>query len=170
MSGQTPRLNGLRQLRHRLGPAIDRVAEAIGRPVDHVHPAGYVGTVRLPLAELEGRLDEAGFAWDPVSLYHYTPTGNSANGSWAYRSSPLADRQRHVVLFDQGTQEVDAYAHAEYSWLRHPIKHAAQENIRHEPAVNAVRRCFDEQNVPYDRRSRAARTVKHRIERIRRRW
>lgn len=48
-----------------------------------------------------------------------------------YRDSPLADRQLHAVLFAQDEDRVDVYGHYEYNWIRHPIKHARQEDIRH---------------------------------------
>lgn len=124
-----------RRLTHRIrravGPWIDRIAREFGQPVTHIRREEYAGTVRCRIDELESRLADAGFHWDPVSLYHYTPLETKADGSWVHRDSLFADRQLHVVLFAQREDRVDLYAHYEYSWIRHPIKHALQEDIRH---------------------------------------
>ncbi|NHN46244.1 hypothetical protein G9464_01340 [Halostella sp. JP-L12] len=127
-----------------------------------------MGTVRLSADEFRSRLRERGFGWDPVSFYHFTPLGESADGSYVYRSSPFADRQVHVVLFVQRPECIDVYAHEEYNWLRHPRKHAAEENIDRVGGVSAVREWFDETDVPYDRRDRIRRTVDHVVQRARR--
>lgn len=167
MVGQTTRPNVPRRIRHRFGPWIDRLAELVGRPVDHVYPAGYAGTVRLPRDDLETKLRDGGFTWDPVSLYHYTPSGERADGSWVYRPSPLADRQIHAVLFVQGPERVDVYAHEEYNWLRHPLGHAAQENIHRDRGSATMRAWLDARDVPYDRRGRVRRGVDHLVQRLR---
>lgn len=158
----------MRWLRRRLGPAIDRVARAFGQPATRVRATEYVGTVRGSTDALEAELDDGGFSWDPVSLYHYTPGGRGADGSWAYRSSPFADRQVHVVLFsaDEG---VDVYAHDEYNWLRHPREHAAEVDIRREKGAAEVRRWLDGRGVAYDREPTPRRRLGHAVGRVRRR-
>lgn len=50
------------ELRHRVGTWIDAFARAIGRPTTHVYPAEYVGTVYLPVRDLEAELRDGGFA------------------------------------------------------------------------------------------------------------
>jgi hypothetical protein len=124
-----------------------------------VWPAGYVGTVSVPIAELEATLREVGFRWDPVSLYHYTLIGNSSDGSWVYRSSRLSDRQLHVVLFGKERDWTEIYAHTEYSWIRHPLKHARQEDIRRSEGARTMRRILERCRVEYDRKSILTRGV-----------
>ena len=127
---------------------------------------GYVGTVQLPIADVEATLRDGGFAWDPVSLYHYTPAGSSTDGSWVYRSSPFADRQLHVVLFVQAPDRTDIYAHAEFSWLRHPVKHAREVGIRREEGVAEMRRWLDAQGLDYERESVLRRRAEHVVRRV----
>lgn len=167
MMASSARTRVPRRVRHRIGPLIDRLARRIGQPEYHVHPEGYVGTARLPIADLEAKLRNGGFAWDPISLYHYTPAGSSTDGSWVYRSSLFADRQLHVVLFSQALDRTDIYAHAEFNWLRHPLKHAEQVNIRREEGVAKMRRWLDAQGLEYERESVVRRRVEHVVERIR---
>lgn len=167
MMASSARVRVPRRIRHRIGPWIDRFARRIGQPEYHVHPAGYVGTVRLPIADVEATLRDGGFGWDPISLYHYTQAGSSTDGSWVYRSSLLADRQLHVVLFSQAPDRTDVYAHTEFSWLRHPFKHAEEENIRREEGVAEMRRWLDAQGLEYERESVVRRRAEHVVERIR---
>ena len=158
-----------RRLRHRLGPWINGLARAVGQPTTRVFPAGYVGTVDVPVGDLERELREGGFAWDPLSMYHHTREGSSTNGSWVYRSSWFADRQIHVVLFTQGLDRTDVYAHDEFSWLRHPLKHVREVDIRREPAAAEMRRWLDERELGYERRSLTWRKLKHGLQRFRER-
>lgn len=168
MTGQSTGGSVSRRIRHRAGPVIDRLAKRVTRPEYHVRPDGYVGTVRLSGDEFRSRLRDRGFGWDPVSFYHFTPLGESADGSYAYRSSLFADRQIHVVLFVQRSGYVDVYAHEEYNWVRHPRKHAAEENIDRDGGVSAMREWFDDADIPYDRRGRIRRRVDHAVKRGRR--
>ena len=156
-----------RRLRQRLGPYIDRAARAVGQPTTHVYPPGYVATVHLPIADLEARLQGVGFSWDPLSLYHHTPEGSSTDGSWAYRSSTFADRQLHVVLFAQDEGRTDVYAHEEYNWARHPVKHAEEVGIRRDDAAERVRRWLDATDLPYDRDSYVRRKLRHMVHDLR---
>ena len=163
------RLGPIRRIRHRIGLLIDRVARRIGRPVYHVWPPGYVGTVDLSVDELEAELREAGSGWDPFSFYHYTPEGSSTDGSWVYRSSPFADRQLHVVLFAWGSNRVGVYAHEEYNWKRHPIGHARAAGIRRQEGARAVRSLLATRRIEYDRRPKLLRKVERLAERLRER-
>lgn len=155
------RQSAARQFRHRVGPWIDRLAERLGQPTTRVYPSGYVGTVHRSLAELETELRDGGFTWDPISMYHYTLAGSTTDGSWMYRTSPLGDRQIHVVLFEHPPERVDVYAHEEFSWLRHPLKHAREVDIRRRKAVAEVRRWLASRGIDYERDSLPRRTVRH---------
>lgn len=150
-----------------MGPAIDSIAKRLGQPEYRVWPKGYVGTASVPIAELEKKLHDEGFSWDPLSLYHYTLIGNESDGSWTYRSSRLADRQLHVVLFERRRDRTDVYAHTEYSWLRHPLEHAEQEAIRRSDGVATMRRALEAWDVEYTCESLVTRTVRHTLIRLR---
>ena len=159
-----------RRLRHRLGPWLDRVARTIAQPTVHVHPPGYVGTVTLPIDEFEAELQADGFAWDPLSTYHYTPEGSSTDGSWVYRRSWLADRQLHVVLFAQDDEHTDVYVHDEFSWLRHPLKHVGEVDVRRDEGVEAMRRWLDDRGLAYERGTPVWRKIRHAANRFRERF
>lgn len=162
-----------RKLRQRIGPWLDRFARVLGQPTTRVHPPGYVGTVDISIEDLEAELSDGGFTWDPLSTYHYTPEGSSTDGSWAYRSSWFADRQLHVVLFRQHSDRTDVYAHDEFNWLRHPVKHAREVDIRRDAGVTEMRRWLADRGVEYRRDPLAWRKIRHAAgslrERVRRR-
>lgn len=164
MNDDPPHHSTIRSLRRRLGPSIDGFVEGVGRPITRVYASEYVGTVDRPIGDLEAELRDD-FAWDPVSVYHYTLSGIGADGSWVYRDGWLADRQLHVVCFERGADRTDVYAHEEFSWLRHPVKHARQVGIRRSRAVAAVRRWLDRRGVACDRQSLPRRTTGHLRER-----
>ncbi|WP_126662062.1 hypothetical protein [Haloterrigena salifodinae] len=155
------------RLRRQMGPTIDRVAKRFGQPEYRVWPKGYVATVSVPIAEVETKLHDEGFTWDPLSLYHYTLVGNKSDGSWTYRSSRLANRQLHVVLFERRRGRTDVYAHAEYSWLRHPLKHAEEKAIRRSDGAATMQRVLEAWDVDYTRESIVTRTVRHTLARLR---
>ena len=154
-----------RRLTHRIrravGPWIDRAARRLGQPITHVYATEYAGTVNCRIDDLEARLSDAGFHWDPLSLYHYTPVGTKADGSWVYRDSPLADRQLHVVLFAQSEDRIDLYAHYEHSWIRHPIAHALQKDIRHAEGARRMKRHLEPLDLPTSHESVVRRKVAH---------
>lgn len=131
-----------------------------------MYPEEYVGTLHVPIDDFETKLREEGFEWDPVSMYHNTPEGSTADGSWAYRSSAFGHRQLHVVLFAQRPNLIDVYAHDEFNWRRHPIKHARHVDIRRGEGVAEMRRWLEARGVAYEREPRAMRTVKHAVERL----
>lgn len=168
--GRTSVRSGLlRRLRQRIGPMLDQFTRAIGQPTTHVYPAGYVGTVPLPIEEFELELRDGGFNWDPLSMYHYTLEGNATDGSWAYRSSRLANRQLHVVLFTQGPAVTEVYAHDEFNWLRHPFKHAREVDIRRSEGSKEMRRWLNVRGIAYERDILPVRRVRHIVKRVRRR-
>lgn len=163
-----------RRLTHRVrravGPWIDRVAREFGQPVTQVREREYAGTARCRIDDLEAKLSETGFHWDPLSLYHYTPLGTRADGSWVYLESLLADRQLHVVLFAQSEDRVDLYAHDEPNWIRHPVAHAMQDDIRHEAGGERMKAHLREMDVPTDHESVVRRKVAHFLELLEQRF
>lgn len=167
MLGSSVRQSWLRRLRHRIGPWIDQIAKTLGQPTTRVYPSGYVGTVHRPIDEFEAELHDNGFTWDPVSMYHYTPEGNRTDGSWAYRSGWFADRQLHVVLFAPSSEKTEVYAHDEYNWRRHPIKHAKEVDIRRKDGVVEMRRWLTDRGMEYERDALVRRKTRHIVERMR---
>jgi len=167
MTAKSVRPGVLRRFRQQLGPWINRAVEAVGEPTTRVYPAGYVGTVPLSFDDLAAELDDSPFAWDPLSMYHYTLEGNDTDGSWAYRESWFGDRQLHVVLFATGSESTEVYAHDEFNWLRHPVEHAREVDIRRHAGSAEMRRWLDDRDIEYERDSRPLRAVKHTARQIR---
>lgn len=91
-------------------------------------PHDYVGTYDASIFEIEDFLIENDFVPNPVSYVSYKENVSHEKATWAWRTSPFAERQYHVVLFKR-QQGIDIYCHEEYNWIRHPIKHLRQENI-----------------------------------------
>ena len=156
MSSDHPQPDPLYRIRHLVGPAIDHLAHAFGQREYVVRDEGYVGTAPETAPEFEKTLRDLGFAWDPLSLYHHTPSGRTSDASWTYRETPLVDRQLHVVLFEQADDTVDIYAHEEPSWVRHPLKHALMDDIDRSRGVARTCALFDQAAIEYQQRSLSA--------------
>lgn len=155
------------RIRQKIGPWINRLAKSVGQPEYHVRDTEYAGTVECHMKELETKLREDGFSWTPFSFYHWSPMRTRPNGSWTYRSAALADRQLHVILFARPTGTIDIYAHTEYNWLRHPLKHMQQVGIDREEGAAQMRRWLETRGLEYNRESRLSWSVIHLLERIR---
>ncbi|GAB3670414.1 hypothetical protein [Halopiger thermotolerans] len=151
------------RIRQRLGPLITRLARTFGQPEYHLYETGYVGTVERPLDEFTKTLQKHGFDWDPLAWYHQPPVGSEPNGSWTYRPTLLADRQLHVILVAHSTDYIDVFAHEEYNWLRHPIKHLKQVGIERKSGSSKVRRWLESNGIEVDVKSRRRRRVAHTI-------
>ena len=83
-----------------------------------------------------------------------------------YCSSPLSDRQIHVILFDQPNDTVGIYAHTEYNQVRHPIKHIRQVGVDRAEGAAQMRRWLDARDLNHDHGSRLTQTVTHFLERV----
>ncbi len=155
------------RVRQRLGPRITRLARTLGQPEYRLRETEYVGTVEQPLDEFTETLQDHGFDWDPLAWYHQPPVGSEPNGSWAYRRTPLADRQIHVILIAHSPAYIDVFAHEEYNWLRHPIKHLRHVDIEREAGSRETRRWLERRDVDVDARSRQRRKVAQAIRDLR---
>ena len=146
--------------RRRVLPTLHRIKEPLGGFAQcTIDPSEYVGTVQHGLAEFRPRLEAMEFAPEPIASLKRHGDGRLSAGSWARRPSLLATWQLHVTLFrDGGT--VDVFAHREYSWLRHPVKHYTCEVWDTEGGVERMRSLLSDHDVPFriesDRREVAA--------------
>lgn len=159
----------LYRIRQYIGPIITRLARSLGQPEYRIHQTEYAGTVRLPMKELISELKTVGFTWGPFSWYHQPPVQTAPNGSWTYRRSLLADRQLHVILVAQAPENVAVYAHGEYNWLRHPIKHGKQLGIDRETGAREMRRVLETRGLDVSDESRKRRHAAHLLHRVRER-
>ncbi len=149
------------RVRQRLGPLITRLGRTFGQPEYRLRDTEYVGTVQQPLDEFTETLQEHGFEWDPLAWYHQPPVGSEPDGSWVYRQTPLADRQLHAILIAHSPEYIDVFAHEEYNWLRHPIKHLRQVGIERKAGSSEMRRWIERQGIEVDANSRRRRRVTH---------
>lgn len=157
----------LYRVREHVGPWLTGLARTLGQPQYQIRRTEYVGTVRLPMDELVAELRAGGFAWGPISWYHQPPVETDPNGSWTYRRSWLADRQLHVILSAEAREHVAVYAHEEYNWLRHPVKHGKQVGIDRERGAAEMRRWLEAQGVDVIDESRTRRNAVHLLHRLR---
>ena len=147
------------RVRQRLGPWITRLGQTLGQPEYRLRETEYVGTVQQPLDEFTETLQEHGFEWDPLAWYHQPPVGSEPNGSWSYRRTVLADRQLHVILIAHSPKYIDVFAHEEYNWLRHPIKHLWQVGIDRKAGSSEMRRWLERHGMEVDTKSRLQRWI-----------
>lgn len=155
------------RVRQAIGPWLTRLARTLGQPEYQLRDTEYVGTVHRPLDEVTETLRSAGFEWDPLAWYHQPPVGADPDGSWTYRPSPLADRQIHVILIGHARGYVDVFAHEEYNWLRHPVKHLRQVGIERERGSTEVRAWFDAYGIDCSGKPRGQRRFARYVRRIR---
>lgn len=105
------------RLRGRVLPGLDDLARRLdlGYAAYELGPREYAGTLDVEPEAAERLLYRNGFRRNPFAAYKTLPDGREEVGSWSYRSSRLARRQVHVMLFDRDGQGTDVYAHSEYS-------------------------------------------------------
>ncbi|UIP00327.1 hypothetical protein Hbl1158_02860 [Halobaculum sp. CBA1158] len=108
-------------LRRLVLPLLDRVARE-RLPGDHfaayeLRPREIVGVIDASPEETERLLWDAGFRRMPLAALKRLPDGRVEIGSWAWRESPLAKRQIHVMLFAAGEGQTLVAAHEEASAL-----------------------------------------------------
>ncbi|WP_436931147.1 hypothetical protein [Halosimplex halobium] len=156
------------RLRRAVGPHLDRAVRTVVDETVRVYPEGYAGTVSGRVEVVESALSDAGFSWNPVSMYHYTPLGNRTNGSWVLRESPFADRQLHLVLVERGPERVDVYAHEENNWRRHPLRHVRDAGIDRDSGAERARSILEGLDLEHAHATYLRRKLGHLARRCRR--
>ena len=112
-----------------------------GYAVSHTTADEYALTTRCSEERLEEILSELGFSRNPIASLKVRTDGNTSEGSWVWRASPLADMQLHIVLHEvENAEKVDVYAHWECSWIRRPYKHYVARGYDAEKGVELARR------------------------------
>jgi hypothetical protein len=152
------------------------VGRLVGMCADHgalyvtteTEMAEYVGLVHHDVASTVERLRERGFTENALAAYKTIEgTSVSEQASLAWRgprdeltdgadglpdSDPLADRQLHIILFEldgrPGTTTV--FAHWEYSWITHPIKHYRGTGVRDRLGASTARRFLEATELPFE--------------------
>lgn len=146
-SGNAAAIDRLTALRRRIYPALHDVADRFGGYVQcTMHPSEYVGTVDRSLERFRSDLRSMGFHPEPIAALKCHRDGRQSAGSWVQRRSPLAPKQLHVTVFRASDTAVEAYAHWEHSWIRHPIKHyraSGWDTTRGVRAMRSILRAHD---------------------------
>jgi hypothetical protein len=135
----------INRLRMAVWPPIHRLLTSVSDAyaVTNTTEDEYVATVLESRGELETRLRKLGFERTPIASLKIRFDGNVSDGSWVRRRSLLADEQLHVVLHELRDRDaVDAYAHSEDNWIRHPLSHLRKRNYSPQSGVAAVRSLF----------------------------
>ena len=115
-----------------------------GYAVSHTTAEEYVLTARCSEDEIEAILSDLGFSRNPIASLKVRMDGNTSEGSWVWRPSPVSSHQLHVVLHDlEGGEGVDVYAHWECSWIRHPYNHYVARGYDAEKGVELTRRILE---------------------------
>jgi len=99
----------------------------------------FVGTFHGTVSKFEESLVSMGFKRNPLAWIKFNQHGKTT-ASWARRKSPLAHKQLHVTL--QSTHngsKTRVYAHREYSWARHPIRHLQEKNVDYKGGSRRLR-------------------------------
>lgn len=113
----------------------------------------FVGRAKMGEESFETVLHGAGYERNPVSWLKENRAGETEEGSWR---KPVGDMQVHLILYDgecipnADAGEVYLYAHWEYRWDTHPIKHLIGETVDCGEGVRRVQKMLQNQGVEYD--------------------
>lgn len=138
----------LTQVRRTVCPPLDRLATPIGGYAQCVMDADeYVGAIEREVDSFAAELRSMGFRREPVSALKRHEDGRLSAGSWVRRSGLLADGQLHVTIFRGSRRTVDVFAHWEYSWITHPIKHYRATGWDTEQGVRMMRALLEGRGI-----------------------
>ncbi|WP_306056311.1 hypothetical protein [Natronococcus wangiae] len=138
------------RVRRRVLPTLHRIKEPLGGFAQCTqHPDEYVGTVQRGLCEFRSDLEAMSFAPEPIASLKVHEDGRLSAGSWVRRRSPLARRQLHVALFQTSVENIEVFAHREYSWLRHPYRHYTGQGWDSSGGVERMRSLLSDHGVSF---------------------
>lgn len=145
----------------KLGVVSQFVEDATGRSYyveSETHANQFVGRVPMPEEQFEGVLHELGFERNPLSALKSRGSGEAEEGSWRKVGiSGHPNMQIHIVLYD-GDKMPDAgdsgytyvYAHWEYRWDTHPLRHYRLEDYDADEGVKRMKKLLDERGISYE--------------------
>lgn len=111
--------------------------------------AEYVGTVELGEEETETLLHALGFTRNWIASYHKYGwnTERYESGSFVKRE-PSDDTQLHAVTYSIPS-ETHIFAHFEYNYLTHPIKHYKGEDFSPRKGAKEMKSSMESENIEY---------------------
>lgn len=119
----------------------------------------FVGVVDVPESSFEMILDQMNFERNPLASLK-SRSAETEEGSFRWLPPEDSDldpaKQLHVIIYDgsvvpnANTGRTYIYAHWEYRWDWHPIKHYRGVDMDHRRGVEMMRAKLDEANVAYE--------------------
>lgn len=149
----------LEPLRRRLVPRIGKLfallEEYLGEEYYHNSEQRrnqFVGRIEMSEGEFEELLHEYEYDRNPFAWLK-SNDGEVEEGSWRYCDDEM---QVHLVFYDgeyapnANSGELFLYAHYEYRWDVHPLKHLSGENVDTNEGVQRVRKMLQDEGIAYD--------------------
>jgi len=120
------------------------------------HNKQFVGRVPICMRDLEERLSDLEFKRNPLASLKRSESDydNFEEGSWrkvGFEDHPKM--QLHVILYDSNAIDnrdddmTYVYAHWEYRWDVHPIRHFRGKNASGPEGVRRMKKLFDENGI-----------------------
>lgn len=116
----------------------------------------FVGRVNMYEEQFEQKLHEWGFERNPVAGLKTSLSGEVEEGSWRLVDDDNPEKQLHLIFYDgrnipnARTGELFIYAHYEYRWDVHPIKHHRKKDVEEHRGVMDAREFLNDDGIPYE--------------------
>lgn len=118
----------------KLHPVLARFG---GYATGTVAPEQFVCSTEVNEGTIEDELHDTGFVRNPIACYKSLPDGTGSEGSWVLFAENDPEeileegRQLHITLFPRkdSTSGRRIYAHEEYDWRSHPVKHLRETDF-----------------------------------------
>jgi len=146
----------------KLGVVVQYVEDVTGGKYyvrSETHNKEFVGRVSYSEEEFEAFLDSTGFQRNPLSSWKRLESNPEEFEEASFRKvgfEKYPDMQIHVILYDgSNIQNADSdytyvYAHWEYRWDKHPIKHYYGEKKSSAKGVKKMKDILDQRGVAYE--------------------
>lgn len=116
----------------------------------------FVGRVAMNEEEFEKLLHHEGYERNPIAGLKKSLRGEVEEGSFRKIDDENPEKQLHLIFYDGRdlqnalTGEIFVYAHYEYRWDVHPIKHYRKKDVEEHRAVMDVREMLNDEGIPYE--------------------
>lgn len=147
-------------LRRRVVPIIGAFAAAIEdyTGTEYYHDSEqrnrqFVGRIEMDEECFERVLHDNNFHRNVPAWLKRAPDGEVEEGSWRRVDGEM---QTHLVFYDgkdapnARSGQLFLYAHYEYRWDVHPLKHLRGDDIDCDEGVSRVRRLLQDEGIQYD--------------------
>lgn len=124
--------------------------------MSETHNSQFVGRVPMACEDFEEKLHGMGFTRNPLSSLKQRGSGETEEGSWRLIAEDCPKFQIHVVLYDGSdvnnaeTGVTYVYAHWEYRWDVHPLKHYWAEGYDSAKGRKRMARLLDDNGIEHE--------------------